>query len=776
MPLHIHNERPPVAELDETIAARIALEQWGIRGDVTPLPSYCDRNFKVDAGDAGCFVLRVANGREREAWLQLENDAMERVAAAGLSGIAHASKHGRTVETVLDSLGNEHLARMTTYMPGEMLRSRAGADASGWDSETTKDIGRTLARVDRALEGLAEPDESRRVRWDLAEATWIVGRSAPGVTPERQRLIERVQLQFLADAKRIESELPCTWIHGDGHLGNLVISPEPGPARITGVIDFGDMSHGPRIYDLAIAGAYLLGGEDPFVPLLDLLDGFEEEQPLTDAEKHALFPAICMRLAVSFTISTLDSLEDPDNEYVLQDQANVVRALEKMLRFTPAEAAARLTRSQVPERMSPDRIQDLRQRHMGRSLSVSYQDPLEIVRGRMQYLFDADGRAYLDGVNNVCHVGHCHPHVVAAAQAQIGELNTNTRYLHDSVARYAERLTALFPDPLSVAHFVNSGSEANELALRLVRAATGRRDMIVVGSGYHGNTSALVDLSDYKHAGPGGEGPPDWVHVVPCPDVIDGDEKDGKAFAAHVARAIESVRAQGREIAAMLVEPLIGCGGQIVPPPGYLREAFAHVRAAGGLCIADEVQVGFGRVGKHWWAFENDGVIPDVVTIGKPMGNGHPMAGVITTPPIAEAFAGGMEYFSTFGGNPVSAAIGMAVLDVIEQDDLLANAQAIGGHLLSRFQSMASQFPVIGHVRGIGLYLGVEFVRNRETREPAADVLAKVIESARGDGVLLSSDGPQRNVMKIKPPMCWTRADADYCLGVVLRALEEHTG
>mgnify|MGYP003631348658 FL=1 len=774
MTQHFNSERPPVAELDDAHAARIAEEWWGIRGDVTTLPSYSDRNFKVDAGDDGCFVLRVANRMERAEWLQLENDAMERVIAIGLSGIAHASKHGRTIETVQDSLDNDHLARMTTFVPGKMLGSRAGADESGWDTETTKDIGRALARVDRALEGLAEPSASRRVRWDLMEASWIIGVSAPGIGPERQRLIQRAQLQFLADAKRVEEELPNTWIHGDGHPGNLLIGPEPGPARVSGVIDFGDMSHGPRIYELAIAGAYLLGGEDPFVPLLDLVDGYEEVAPLTDAEKHALFPAICMRLAVSFTISTLDSIEDPGNEHMVQYQAGVIRSLEKMLRTTPAEAVARLTRTELPERMSKDDVLSLRHQHLGRSLSISYDEPLEIVRGRMQYLFDKDGRAYLDCVNNVCHVGHCHPHVVAAAQEQIATLNTNTRYLHDTVAQYAERLTALFPEPLSVAHFVNSGSEANELALRLVRAATGRRDMIVIASGYHGNTSSLIDLSDYKHAGPGGEGPPDWVHVVPCPDVIDGTEEDGLAFAQYVQTTIQNLRAQGREIAAMIVEPLIGCGGQIVPPPGYLREAFAHVRAAGGLCIADEVQVGFGRVGRHWWAFELDGVVPDVVTVGKPMGNGHPMGGVITTPAIAEAFAGGMEYFSTFGGNPVSAAIGMAVLDVIEKDDLLVNAQAIGGHLLSRFQAMQERFPVMGDVRGVGLYLGIEFVHDRSSREPAPEVLAQVVESARAAGVLLSSDGPHRNVMKIKPPMCWTIADADLCLSVVQRALEEH--
>ncbi|MCA9996606.1 MAG: aminotransferase class III-fold pyridoxal phosphate-dependent enzyme, partial [Anaerolineales bacterium] len=318
-----------------------------------------------------------------------------------------------------------------------------------------------------------------------------------------------------------------------------------------------------------------------------------------------------------------------------------------------------------------------RQQRLGKMLSVSYSQPLKIVRGIRQYLYDDTGRAYLDVVNNVAHVGHCHPHVTKALTDQANVLNTNTRYLHEHIIEYAKRLTAKFPDPLSVCFFVCSGSEANELALRLARAATGQRDMVVVDVAYHGNTQANIEISPYKFNAPGGQGKPPHTHIAPMPDpyrgVYKGYGRDaGRAYAQHIQPLLDEVQAAGRGIAGFIAESVLGCGGQIVLPAGYLEEAYRLVRQAGGVCIADEVQVGFGRVGSHFWGFETQGVIPDIVTMGKPIGNGHPLGAVITTPEIAEAFNNGMEYFNTFGGNPVSCAVGLAVLDVIRQEGLQA--------------------------------------------------------------------------------------------------------
>ena len=412
-------------------------------------------------------------------------------------------------------------------------------------------------------------------------------------------------------------------------------------------------------------------------------------------------------------------------------------------------------------------IQALRGRHLGPSLSTSYSSspsgPLHIVRGRGQYLYDAAGREYLDCVNNPCHVGHCHPRVVAAASAQLATLNTNTRYMHAGVVEYARRLAALMPGDLSVCFFVNSGSEANDLALRLARAATGgRRHLVCVESAYHGNLTSLVDVSPYKYNGPGGEGRRPHVHCARAPDTYRGPHRDpetaGELYARDVERCVRDAREAGGEVAAFFSEAILGCAGQVPTPPGYLRHAFAHVRAAGGVCVSDEVQTGLGRCGDHFWAFERDGVVPDIVTLGKPIGNGFPIGAVVTTPAIARAFANGMEYFSTFGGCTASAAVGLAVLDVIRDERLQERARDVGGHLRARLEALRGAHPLVGDVRGAGLFLGVELVRDRASLEPAADEASWLANQMRERGILISTDGPLHNVLKIKPPLALTRA------------------
>jgi 4-aminobutyrate aminotransferase-like enzyme len=427
---------------------------------------------------------------------------------------------------------------------------------------------------------------------------------------------------------------------------------------------------------------------------------------------------------------------------------------------------------------SHSEILTLRRQNLGRNLSISYQSPLKIVRGRRQYLYTEEGCKYLDGVNNVCHVGHCHPHVVAAGQLQMPVLNTNTRYLHDNIIEYARRLLSNFPKPLDVCFFVCTGSEANELALRLARTYTGQHDIIMVDGAYHGNTQALIDISPYKHDRPGGRGAPAWAHKVVMPDGYRGPHKGtaaetGTRYAAYVSETIKHIQGNGHGLAAFICESMLGCGGQIVLPDNYLAEAFRHVRAAGGLCIVDEVQVGFGRVGSHFWAFETQGVVPDIVTLGKPIGNGHPLAAVITTAEIADAFANGMEYFNTFGGNPVSCAIGMAVLDVIENEGLQENADRAGKRLLEGMQGLLDKYPLIGDVRGLGLYAGIELVTNRETLEPAAEHADYVINRLRDHGILISTDGPMDNVLKIKPPMVFSEKNADELVAVLNKVLGE---
>ncbi|PYU57674.1 MAG: hypothetical protein DMG55_19395 [Acidobacteria bacterium] len=419
-----------------------------------------------------------------------------------------------------------------------------------------------------------------------------------------------------------------------------------------------------------------------------------------------------------------------------------------------------------------------RQARLGRNLSVSYQHPLKIVRGWMQYLYDETGRAYLDVYNNVPLVGHSHPRVVQAAQAQLALLNTNTRYLHDNVNRYAERLTELLPDPLRVCFFVNSGSEANELALRLARTHTAKEDFIVLEHAYHGHTSTLVDISPYKFNGPGGSGKKPWVHVAPLADDFRGpyrreDKQAGAKYARDVEEILDRARAEGRGVAAYIAETLPSVGGQIVFPPDYLAEVYRHVRRADAVCIADEVQVGFGRLGTHFWGFETQGVVPDIVVLGKPIGNAFPLAAVVTTPEIANSFNNGMEFFSTFGGNPVACAAGLAVLDVLEEENLRQHALRLGAHLMEGLKSLQVRHALIGDVRGSGLFLGIDFVLDRETREPAPLQASYVVNRLRDGGILTGTDGPHHNVIKLRPPLVFSAVDAELFLKRLDAILQE---
>ena len=403
---------------------------------------------------------------------------------------------------------------------------------------------------------------------------------------------------------------------------------------------------------------------------------------------------------------------------------------------------------------------------LGPNLRVSYRRPLKIVRGWKQHLYDETGRAYLDVYNNVPLVGHSHPRVAHAAQEQLALLNTNSRYLHDHVIRYAERLTELLPAPLRVCYFLNSGSEANELALRLARTHTRREDVIVLEHAYHGHTNALIDISPYKFDGPGGSGRKPWVHVSPIADDYRGLYRRGEAdigakYARHLGELIDRARGSGREIAAFIAETLPSVAGQIVFPADYLKEAYSLTRAAGGLCIADEVQVGFGRLGTHFWGFETQDVVPDIVVLGKPIGNAFPLAAVITTAEIADSFANGMEFFSTFGGNPVACAAGLAVLDVLREERLAENARRVGKYWMGILTSLQQHYALIGDVRGSGLFLGVDLVNDRDSRAPASEQAEYVVNRLRERGILAGTDGPGHNVIKLRPPLTFSEADAD---------------
>ena len=432
-----------------------------------------------------------------------------------------------------------------------------------------------------------------------------------------------------------------------------------------------------------------------------------------------------------------------------------------------------ITRDQSYAQWMNHNLLERRLRALGPAYRLFYENPVHLVRGEGAWLWDAEGRRYLDCYNNVASVGHCHPRVVEALQRQASTLNTHTRYLHENVVQYAERLGALLPGELNTCMFVCTGTEANDLAFRIARTVTGNEGAIVLDHAYHGNSMVVAELStsDYPT-----EQQPDYLETVEAPETYRGsigpDEPYvGKKYAGRVDGAIGALAERGCQPAIFITDNIYSSSGILTPPPEYLKSAYAKIRAAGGLAIADEVQSGLCRLGDHWWGFEDSDVLPDIVTMGKPMGDGHPLAVVVTKAEIAEVFARRFDYFNTFGGNPVSAAVGMAVLDVIEEESIQRNVLEVGAYLANGLHSLADRHECIGDVRGKGLFYGVEIVRDRATKEPWAEEGARIREYLRDNGILLSVTGPLNNVMKIRPPMVFSKENADRLLQGLEQAL-----
>jgi len=424
---------------------------------------------------------------------------------------------------------------------------------------------------------------------------------------------------------------------------------------------------------------------------------------------------------------------------------------------------------------SAEEVLALRKQYLSPAIFHYYKRPVMIVEGRAQWLFDEKGRRYLDGIGGIVTVscGHCHPHVVAAAHLQNETLqHTTTIYLHPTIALYAKELAARMPGDLKVVYFVNSGSEANDLALLMARAYTGSFDLIALRNGYHGGSQSTMGLTSHhtwKFNVPHGFG----VQHAVLPDIYRGpfgkdDPEAGRKYAEDVASLIRF--GTPGKVAGFIAESIQGVGGTVVLPDGYLRHAYAHVREAGGLCIADEVQPGFGRTGTHYWGFETQGVVPDIVTMAKGIGNGCALAAVVTTPKVAHALTSRI-HFNTFGGNPVACAQGRAVLEVIDREGLQANSLRVGGYLKAGFSRLAEKHSLIGDVRGLGLMLGVELVKDRGTKEPAREECAAVFEACKDMGLLVGKGGLWGNTLRIKPPMIISAADADFMLAVLDEAL-----
>jgi 4-aminobutyrate aminotransferase-like enzyme/Ser/Thr protein kinase RdoA (MazF antagonist) len=775
-------------------ATELAGRLYGLQAVAHPLPSERDQNFLLETPVGERFVLKIANALEERPLLEAQHEALNHLSGLSLCPRVIPSVAGQEIVEFEPPSGSKHFVRLLNYLPGTPL-----AKVPQPSPALLFDLGRKIALVDRTLANFDHPAIHRDFHWDLANGLRVLRQYTPLIEDENLRaLIAGFAIDFEQNVTPLLPDLRQSAIHNDANDYNVIVSEHDDGQNVVGLIDFGDLVHSYTVGDLAVATAYaMLDKPDPLAVAAEIVKGYTAVYSLTDAELRALFGLVLMRLCMSVCHAAQQQRQRPDDKYLSISQASIRELLPRMLAFDRDEVTVAFRRACgfSPVRVEPESPQQAgsllsdsqpatgedfpqsgeskitkaetfaaRRRLLGANLSLAYNDPIKIVRGSMQYLYDEQGRRYLDAYNNVPHVGHCHPRVVKAGQDQMAILNTNTRYLHDLVNSYAERLAATLPEPLNVCFFVNSGSEANELAIRLARAHTGGLDLIVLDDAYHGNTNTLIDISPYKHNGPGGEGAPSWVHTAPIPDTYRGEYQrdDPKAGAKYAQQVVEIIKGLGdTKLAGFIAESWPSVAGQMALPQDYLSLVYEAVRASRGVCIADEVQTAYGRLGEWFWGFEAYDVVPDIVVLGKPIGNGHPLGAVVTTAEIAASFANGMEFFSTFGGNTVSCAIGLAVLDVVLAEKLQAHALKVGELLLHGLRDLMERYSLIGDVRGSGLFIGVELVRDRATLEPATEEAARLVNRMREQGILLGTDGPSHNVIKIRPPMPFSLDDAD---------------
>jgi len=762
----------------------ILTEQYNLTGVLKKLPGYCDQNLRLTTSDNIQYIVKVANAAEPKLELDMQNAAMKHLTQKHCA-VPHAiaNNHAESITMINNNQQQAYCLRVLSYLPGDFY---VDANSQNHTPELWHDLGQFMGKIDLALSDFEHPGAYRYLDWDLAQGYRICMSKKSLLDDQQAKLVEYFLTLYKTQTMPILGQLPQGVIHNDANDYNLLINNTKIPSKISGLIDFGDIVHSHIINELAITCAYALMGEknekhDLLSVLKTIVSGYHQVRPLKDAELEVLFSLISLRLCTSVCNAALAISQQPENTYLLVSVKPAWQLLEQLKTLNPYAVLCQLRQAcllAVDSGQAKENIINYRQKHLGKTLSLSYQAPLKMVRGQGAYLFDEQGTPYLDMVNNVCHVGHCHPKVVTAGQQQLAKLNTNTRYLHDNIVNYTKKLLATMPQELSVCMLVNSGSEANELAFRLARSYTKSKELIVVDGAYHGNTNACIEASPYKFNGPGGEGEKSYVHTVTLPDPYRGEflgnnEDSAQAYAGSVKNTITQLQDEGKKPGAFICESLQGVAGQIIMPDGYLPAVYQHVRKAGGVCIADEVQVGFGRVGSHMWAFETQNVVPDIVTLGKPIGNGHPMAAVITTQAIADAFVNGMEYFNTFGGNPVSCAIGSAVLDVIEQENLIEHAKTTGNYFQNKLRELQQKFDLIGDVRGLGLFIGVELVEDRISKRPATDKTSWLVEFFKQHQILMSTEGRFYNILKIKPPIAFTTNDADKFIKVLELGLLE---
>jgi 4-aminobutyrate aminotransferase-like enzyme/Ser/Thr protein kinase RdoA (MazF antagonist) len=744
----------------------IARDLYGLAVSVSALPGERDSNFRLRTADAREFVLKIqgvaADAESTGCLVSVLDHLAEQDPALPVPRLFPTQRGDAIGRFSRDQ--TDYATCLVSFLPGRLLAE------SRPDAPLLHTVGATLARVDRALQGFFHPSLTRRLAWDVRRLPELAEFSDYIDSPALRETVERIAGAFRACLPRLRG-LRSQAIHGDCHAGNLLV--DAGGQSICGILDFGDMIHAPRIFEPAVAMSELLTqAVAPAASVAAVLRGYAQGQTLRAEEVELLYDVITARHAVTLLVHAWRRRHDRHGARALDEAAvHSERSLDHLLSVdrealtrTWHEAAGTLAESPTPAPAPAQatRAVDLARRHrlMGAGAELFYEKPLHLVRGEGVWLYDAQGRAYLDVYNNVPHVGHTHPTVVAAIQRQTAILATHTRYLHENILQYAERLTARFPPHLNACIFVNSGSEANDVAWRMAQMASGHRGGLVMENAYHGITDAVAALTPSV----GRPHDPRVVTIAPPPDGLRaGDAMSAAQLAAAVQdtdRAIATLRERGFEPAAFYIDTAITSSGIFDPPAAWAAAVTDRMRAAGSLIVADEVQYGLGRPGSHFWGFERRGLEPDIVTLGKPVANGYPMGVIVANRTLIEAFQAKFGFFSTFGGGAVAAAAGLAVLEVLDTENLTANAASVGEYLRGQLESVAARHECLGRVRGTGLLLGLEVLERDGS--PSKLRNKRIVNALASEfRILIGYEGPQASILKLRPPMPFRQEHAD---------------
>jgi 4-aminobutyrate aminotransferase-like enzyme/Ser/Thr protein kinase RdoA (MazF antagonist) len=737
---------PPAFEKEE--AERMAREIFGVSGDARQLYGERDQNFCIKSEAGHGIIFKILGPSELPEAMEFQISALDHIKMMDPSlpvPRVHRTLAGEAYTYVQDSAGTPHMVRALGFQPGQVMDSIQPTPG------LLRDVGANLARLDKALANFFHPGVGQKIVWDLRAIQTLRPCAALIEPAEDRALVESVLDRFLAFLPEL-AKLRHQPVHNDLHPGNMVVNEDA--SRVAGLLDFGDMIHGPLIFDLAVTAAETVGDSlDPVRYATHVVAGYDAVNPLEPPEFPALFEAVLARHALTATIMAWRRQNDPSGAEKLADLAGIgIPAIRAYLAEGKEKIVARFRAAcAAPQEAESAALAARRFAVLGKGLELSYEQPVHLVYGEGVHLYAPDGTEYLDAYNNVPSVGHGNAHVADAISRQMHRLCANTRYLHEKIVEYAEHLTATLPDGLDHMLFVNSGSEANDAAYRISKALTGKTGAIVMANAYHGITEIVADLSPYY--GSFAQPLADFIEVLESPDPFRGrfSGPDASAkYAQDADRAIAALEARGRGVAMLLIDSAFVSNGIISTPPGYFAAVAAKVRAAGGLVVGDEVQSGFGRMGEAFWGFARHGVTPDIVTMGKPMANGHPAGALVTRPEILGAFTQKIDFFSTFGGNPVSAAAALATLDVLLHEKLQQNALKTGEFLRNELADLQGEFPVLADVRGAGLMTGVEICENGQ---PSQKLAKRIANGLRRAHVLIGTEGPGGNVLKIRPPL-----------------------